>query len=493
MNDRDDELRQAVALFRYGPIADLAHLPSGTRGIGAKRREQADKTYAIPGTRRTRVAVETMRGWLKDYRRGGFEALYPKRRADLGRPRRVPGEIAEALVAIKTEHPGYSARAVIERAFKDGQVPEEFLDRQTHRWKPRTRETNTRIVRKFILPVFGNSTVDAITALTVLHGPADVRPAQCRTSRERLQLRSTAVRRALWIQQLRQDELVETLMASMFSHPRIVETQNFTPAKLRALQQAYKRFPVVFDDVTRDRFNRYADEIVKDETIPYAEYPCFALSMNADARSFKPEIVKRCLIIYTRTALPGNNVAARRTLQRSVANIRDRLTTALYREYLKRMVRLLNEARDKAGGHPQSDGYTLEADALYLSSTILCGLFSENLPKATSMPQWCAPMTLASYQERAFERPRLLLGSLLGPDRYDASRRPPEGCWNLSGNRILVGVSAMEFTRTRADIPDWLLDDTASSSGQIALDRKLTEDFLRRRIRAPRRWFWQRR
>ena len=75
MNDRDDELRQAVALFRYGPIADLAHLPSGTRGIGAKRREQADKTYAIPGTRRTRVAVETMRGWLKDYRRGGFEAL----------------------------------------------------------------------------------------------------------------------------------------------------------------------------------------------------------------------------------------------------------------------------------------------------------------------------------------------------------------------------------------------------------------------------------
>ena len=287
--------------------------------------------------------------------------------------------------------------------------------------------------------------------------------------------------------------LVETLMASMFSHPRIVETQNFTPAKLRALQQAYKRFPVVFDDVTRNRFNRYADEIVKDETIPYAEYPCFALSMNADARSFKPEIVKRCLMIYTRTALPGDNVAARRTLQRSVANIRDRLTTALYREYLKRMVRFLNDARDSAGGHPQSDAYAPEADALYLSSTILCGLFSENLPKGISMPQWCAPMTLASYQERAFERPRLLLGSLLGPDRFDALRRPPEGCWNLSGNRILVGVSAMEFARTRADIPDWLLDDTASSSGQIALDRKLTEDFLRRRIRAPRRWFWQRR
>ena len=287
--------------------------------------------------------------------------------------------------------------------------------------------------------------------------------------------------------------LVDTLMTSMFSHPRIVDTRDFTPAKLRGLQQAYKRFPVVFDDVTRDRFNRYAEEIVKDETIPYAEYPCFALSMNADARSFKPEIVKRCLMIYTRTSLPGDNVAARRTLQRSVSNIRDRLTTALYRVYLKRTMHLLDETRDRAHGHSDTDGSSVETDALSVSSTVLCELFRDNLPQGASMPAWCAPMTLASYQERAFERPRMLLQGLLGPDRYNASRRPPEGCWNLSGNRILVGVSAMEFTRTRADIPDWLLDDTASSSGQIALDRKLTEDFLRRRVRTPRRWFWQRR
>ena len=122
--------------------------------------------------------------------------------------------------------------------------------------------------------------------------------------------------------------LIETLMASMFTHPRIVDTQDFTPGKLRGLQEAYKRFPVVFDDVTRDRFNRYADEIVKDESIAFAESPCFALSMNADARSFKAEIVKRCLMIYTRTVLPGDDTVARRRLQQSVAAIRDRINTA---------------------------------------------------------------------------------------------------------------------------------------------------------------------
>jgi len=40
---------------------------------------------------------------------------------------------------------------------------EEFLDRQAHRWKPRTLECNARIVRKDILPTFGDLTVDAIT------------------------------------------------------------------------------------------------------------------------------------------------------------------------------------------------------------------------------------------------------------------------------------------------------------------------------------------
>ena len=124
MNDFDQEQRQAVALFRYGLIADLLPLRPGSRRIGAKLREKAARTYAIPGTRRTRVAVETMRGWLKLCRRGGFEALHPKRRGDLGRPRRLPAEIAEAPVGIETEHPGYSVRQVIAHARKHGQVPE---------------------------------------------------------------------------------------------------------------------------------------------------------------------------------------------------------------------------------------------------------------------------------------------------------------------------------------------------------------------------------
>ena len=120
MNDSDDELRKAVALFRYGLIADVLALAPGSRDIRRTLNEKAQRTYLIPGTRRTRVAVETMRDWLKRYRTGGFEALYPKPRSDRGQPRRLPPEVAEVLVSLKTEQPALSVKALINAARKRG-------------------------------------------------------------------------------------------------------------------------------------------------------------------------------------------------------------------------------------------------------------------------------------------------------------------------------------------------------------------------------------
>ncbi len=276
--------------------------------------------------------------------------------------------------------------------------------------------------------------------------------------------------------------LIETLMKSMFSYPRIVETQYFTRSNLRGLQHAYKRFPVVFDDVTRDRFNRHAPEIIKEPatSLPAgAEYPCFALSMNADARSFQPEIVKRCLMIYTRTALPGDDTAARRRLQRSVSSIRERLTTALYRHYMQQVTSSMEAI-------PKSEYINL--DVLELSSSTLHRIFKENLPDGAKVPDWCAPASLEEYQNRAFERPRLVLENLIHPDKYVKERRPPVGSWTISGDIVLIGVEPFSANRTKGDIPDWILDDTASVSDQIAMKRELLGDFLGKQIRRPRRW-----
>ena len=132
MNHSDDELRQATALFRYGVIADLVHLPVGTPGLIARMRDKAAQTYAIPGTTRTRVAANTIRDWIKLYRDGGFEALYPKPRADRGQPRRMPPEVATRLIALKVANPTWSVRTVIRDA-RDAGIDYPLASSTVHR------------------------------------------------------------------------------------------------------------------------------------------------------------------------------------------------------------------------------------------------------------------------------------------------------------------------------------------------------------------------
>jgi hypothetical protein len=87
MTDTPCDHRHAVALFRYGLIAELLQIPPGSGRLQQRLEDKAAQEYTIPGTRRRRVAAETLRDWLKRYRKGGFDALLPKPRADRGRPR----------------------------------------------------------------------------------------------------------------------------------------------------------------------------------------------------------------------------------------------------------------------------------------------------------------------------------------------------------------------------------------------------------------------
>jgi putative transposase len=111
---------QAVALFRYGLVADLGHLPPNTPGLYAKLQEKAQQSYSIPGSTRTRVAAETLRDWLKSYRRGGFDALLPKPRNDRGRSRALPPAIADQLLSLKEALPQLSIPQLIRVAFERG-------------------------------------------------------------------------------------------------------------------------------------------------------------------------------------------------------------------------------------------------------------------------------------------------------------------------------------------------------------------------------------
>ncbi len=112
----DAERRKQVALFRYGLIADLVQLPAHHRGLYKQLAAKAECEYEIPGTLRRHVAAETLRGWLRDYRRGGFDALLPKVRSDLGAARAIPPYVVDLLCELKDQDPDLSIPLLIKKA-----------------------------------------------------------------------------------------------------------------------------------------------------------------------------------------------------------------------------------------------------------------------------------------------------------------------------------------------------------------------------------------
>jgi transposase InsO family protein len=174
-NTQDPRLDE-VALFRYSLIADLLHTPPGWRGIGRRLAEKAEQSYAIPGSRRSRVAAETVRHWLKAYRRKGFDGLKPKRRSDAGRSHALPQLVADALCQLKEDRPELSVQLLIKEVILAGHVPEGLLlpPSTVHRLLSRAglmkkRTPDAKDHRRFVFEHAGE-----LWMSDVMHGPAVV-------------------------------------------------------------------------------------------------------------------------------------------------------------------------------------------------------------------------------------------------------------------------------------------------------------------------------
>lgn len=101
----DDPKSEKVALFRYGLIATLV-LETLSRGELMRRaRELAALHYEIPSSDRTTISVGTLLKWAGRYRKGGLDALSPKRRKDRGQSRAISPQLAQLIERLKRENP----------------------------------------------------------------------------------------------------------------------------------------------------------------------------------------------------------------------------------------------------------------------------------------------------------------------------------------------------------------------------------------------------
>jgi putative transposase len=132
------ERARAVGLFRYSLICEAADTKLSTRARGRLVRSLAAREHEGPFGTPVQVSRATLDRWLRDWRRGGFDALVPTPPKVSAR---TPGQVLEVAVALKREVPERTAVqiAAILRAHSGWSPDERTLQRHFVRLELNTR------------------------------------------------------------------------------------------------------------------------------------------------------------------------------------------------------------------------------------------------------------------------------------------------------------------------------------------------------------------
>lgn len=104
-NHMDEELREQIALFRYGVISELVLGPLAPGEKEALLGRLSAKEWKIPGSGRTQIARSTLRDWVASYQAMALDGLKPQTRSDAGSIRAIPEPVQDLLLALRRERP----------------------------------------------------------------------------------------------------------------------------------------------------------------------------------------------------------------------------------------------------------------------------------------------------------------------------------------------------------------------------------------------------
>lgn len=153
-----EELKQGIALMRYGAIAPLiAGLDEEYPSQNAFYEEIAAKGIVGPDGKVRHYAPATIEKWYLNYKKYGFDALVPKARADAGMSRKLDDELQEQIRYLKQNYPRMSAAAIYRQLGSNGsiaygQVSESTVCRFVNQVQAELRQTPNRDMRRYERP-----------------------------------------------------------------------------------------------------------------------------------------------------------------------------------------------------------------------------------------------------------------------------------------------------------------------------------------------------
>ncbi len=227
---------------------------------------------------------------------------------------------------------------------------------------------------------------------------------------------------------------LKMLLKMMIGQSPIIAGKEFTKTVGDNLRFSVEGVPIVADDIMKTRFDQHAPELMKNEDFGYTEnltnYPAIVFSANTDMETIKPEYSRRAVCVNVSAGLSNEN---QRTMSTRIGRISRKMKTAMYREYLRRMLGKIPGLLEIL----KTEGDLSEIpDILNESSLILYDIISEN--SGEQLPEYICELQYNDY----------FGSSVLGKNTKEKIRR----AWENNNKCFSVKIRQNELAYDTGDI-----------------------------------------
>lgn len=183
---------------------------------------------------------------------------------------------------------------------------------------------------------------------------------------------------------------LETLLKMMIGQKPKVSAPDFTRSSIEALKRTVQGAPIIVDDLTNNRFNQHAIETIKNDDFGVSDhltnYSAVVISANEDVKAVAPEVIRRTVICRVEAGLTNTEVMRSNV----VRNVQQKIGTAFYREYLRRMLEIMPDLMEELRAEETESA----PDILKFSSEIIVDIINQF---AESTPKYIKVLSLENY------------------------------------------------------------------------------------------------
>jgi len=132
MIEMKEDIRNKIALFRYGVISPLV---TGTyddeKSKKAFFRYASTKVYQNYLQEDTKISATTIERWYYQYKNKGFDGLKPLRRSDTGKLRKLEVDTIDQINYLKKEYPRIPATLIYQKLIDNGTITKKDVSLST--------------------------------------------------------------------------------------------------------------------------------------------------------------------------------------------------------------------------------------------------------------------------------------------------------------------------------------------------------------------------